>query len=389
MMRLLYASERPPFPFFLGGAARCAHRLLDNLTRDHGVSCTAVGASSYCGNWTFPTNADHEALGVLSADPVAKTVDCGYPIRILHDTAGALDDFIGDFRPNIVWSQLEGARPILERAAAKGCRGLLYVHDAEFHPRELAAVAELGHHIVCSSEYLAEKIRVVTGYKASSIYPATDLYFGVSGDSDGTITMINPVAVKGVATFLEIAHRLPAERFLLVESWPLGENGLRSLESRLAGLPNVRFMHRVSDIQNVYRQTRLLLVPSRWEEGFGMVALEAQSCGIPVIASARGGLTESVGDGGLLIHDYLNAEAWVCAIRDVLETPGRYAELAKRARRHAASETFSTPALARRFLEICKSPPPARSPLRPVLARARRALARIPRRDSFLDDSTR
>jgi glycosyltransferase involved in cell wall biosynthesis len=44
-----------------------------------------------------------------------------------------------------------------------------------------------------------------------------------------------------------------------------------------------------------------------------MVAVEAQSCGIPIIASARGGLPEAVGDGGLLIEDYRNVEAWVAA----------------------------------------------------------------------------
>jgi glycosyltransferase involved in cell wall biosynthesis len=128
----------------------------------------------------------------------------------------------------------------------------------------------------------------------------------------------------------------------------------------------------------IYGQTRLLLVPSRWEEGFGMVAIEAQSCRIPVIASARGGLPESVGDGGLLVDDYLNVDAWLAAIGPVLADPGVYQDLAERAYRHAASDAFCAISLAQRLLAICE-----REPARPgVFARGRHAarlrLERLP-----------
>ena len=110
--------------------------------------------------------------------------------------------------------------------------------------------------------------------------------------------MINPHRVKGIDTFLEIARRLPNEKFLLVESWTLGNTELETLKSKLASLANVSFLRRVPDVQEIYRQTKLLIVPSVWEEAFGRVVIEAQSCKIPVIVSQRGGLPEAVGDGG-------------------------------------------------------------------------------------------
>ena len=88
-----------------------------------------------------------------------------------------------------------------------------------------------------------------------------------------------------------------------------------------------------------------------------MVALEAQSCGIPVIASRRGGLPEAVGDGGLLVDDYLNVDAWVAAIDSVLSNAQYCSTLAQRARNHASSDTFAPDALARRLYGVVQTQP--------------------------------
>jgi glycosyltransferase involved in cell wall biosynthesis len=190
------------------------------------------------------------------------------------------------------------------------------------------------------------------------VYPASDWCFGTAGDPAGFVTMVNAHAVKGLNTFLEIARRMPGQRFLLQESWKLDDAALAALKERLAPLPNVTFQHRVPDMRQVYARTRLLLVPSVWEEGFGMVAVEAQSCGIPVVASARGGLPESVGDGGLLIDDYRNVDAWVAAIEGMLGDEAAYQRWSARALAHARSGAFAPRQLARRFLDVCSAAPP-------------------------------
>lgn len=147
-----------------------------------------------------------------------------------------------------------------------------------------------------------------------------------------------------------------------MESWRLSDQDLASLSEQLAEVQNVRFMRRVSDMRLIYGQTRLLLVPSVREEGFGMVAVEAQSCGIPIIASERGGIPESVGSGGLLVKDYRNAGAWVDAIGEVVRDAGTYDAFAARARRHALAEEFTASRSARRLHKVCsmKAHPPRR-----------------------------
>jgi glycosyltransferase involved in cell wall biosynthesis len=258
----------------------------------------------------------------------------------------------------VVWSQLEGARQVLSLAREHGVQGLLYVHDAEDNPAELRATASLGCHVVCSSAFLARKVTHVIGRPAQVVYPASDWCFGTAGDPQGFVTLVNPHAVKGLDTFLAVAQRMPGQRFLLQESWKLGDAALAALHERLAGLPNVTFQHRVPDMRQVYARTRVLLVPSAWEEGFGMVAVEAQSCGIPVIASARGGLPESVGSGGMLIDDYRNVNAWAAALGGLLNDPALYADESARALAHARSDAFAPRQLAQRFLSVCTAPPP-------------------------------
>lgn len=357
-MRVLYASERPSYPLFLGGAARAAHMLLVRLAAMPDMACNAVGSRDYSVSpWRFPDTSDYATLGIRSADQAHDKLDCGYSVRLLSDFYLTLAAEIERTRPNLVWSQLEGALPVLQTAHRLGVTGLCYVHDAEFDPVEMRAIAALDCHLVAGSGFLADKVYRATGRRAEVVYPPAELYFDTTGDPNGVVTMINPHPVKGVDTFLEIARRLPSVNFLLQESWKLDEAGLDTLNRRLADLPNVRFAHRVSDMRSVYGQTRLLIVPSRWEEGFGMVALEAASCGIPVIASRRGGLPEAVGDGGLLIDDYQNVDAWVSAIVTVLGDTARYQNLSQRARRHAASDTFNPDALARRLYGILQREP--------------------------------
>ncbi len=354
-MRILYASARPPYPFFLGGAARCAHMLLHNLSTTHAVECVAVGCETYSVTpWSYPESSEYATLGIReNRDGV---LDCGYPVQILPDFSGALNDFIAEYQPDVIWSQLEGALDVLKLATAKGIQGLYYVHDAEFDPKELCAIADLGCHIVCSSGFLADKARRVIGRPTHTVYPAAELYFGTVANPAGFITMINPHRVKGLPTFLEIARRLPEQRFLLLESWKLNNQALTELQTQLQQIPNIQFMRRVADMRTVYQQTKLLLAPSIWEEGFGMVAIEAQSCHIPIIASKRGGLPESVGNGGILIADYQNVDKWVIAIEGVLISEN-YIELAERAYEHAASDDFIPAKLADRFLQVCESEP--------------------------------
>ena len=143
-MHILLASERPPYPFFLGGAAKCAYQLLLNLSNDFGVECEAVGSSDYSVTpWYFPEEASFEVLGIkrIDSSESGRMIDLGYPVRVLADFPASLRTHVRQLKPDIIWTQLEGEQAILEIARQEKIRGLLYVHDAEFNEKKLKALA--------------------------------------------------------------------------------------------------------------------------------------------------------------------------------------------------------------------------------------------------------
>ena len=107
----------------------------------------------------------------------------------------------------------------------------------------------------------------------------------------------------------------------------------RALAGRVEHLGYVAEINR----QRIYEQARALVLPS-FDEGFGMPVLEAMSLGVPVVASARGGLPELVGDGGLLV-DPTDHVALADALADVLCTDRLAATLGARA--HARAGNYS------------------------------------------------
>lgn len=114
---------------------------------------------------------------------------------------------------------------------------------------------------------------------------------------------------KGYQTFFELARRNPEVPFLAVR----GAYGEQAYED----LPNVTYLGHQSDMRDVYRQTRVLLVPSKYES-FGRVAVEAAASGIPSVCTSTEGTREAMGDAALYA-DYGDYDAWDSALHALLD----------------------------------------------------------------------
>ncbi|TMM39208.1 MAG: D-inositol-3-phosphate glycosyltransferase [Actinobacteria bacterium] len=103
-------------------------------------------------------------------------------------------------------------------------------------------------------------------------------------------------------------------------------------------------------LPDLYRAADLVAVPS-YNESFGLVALEAQASGTPVVAAAVGGLVTAVRDGtsGVLVDGHHPAR-WSRVLGDLLAEPGRRHRLAQGAITHA--RRFSWDRTAQRLLAV-------------------------------------
>jgi D-inositol-3-phosphate glycosyltransferase len=114
----------------------------------------------------------------------------------------------------------------------------------------------------------------------------------------------------------------------------------------------VRFAPPVSraELPQWYRASDLVVVPS-YSESFGLVALEAQACGTPVVATAVGGLRTAVADGisGVLVDGH-DPKAWSSVIARLLQEPQRRVLLSMGAIEHASH--FGWDGTARGTLDI-------------------------------------
>jgi D-inositol-3-phosphate glycosyltransferase len=165
------------------------------------------------------------------------------------------------------------------------------------------------------------------------------------------------VLIRAIAEMVTHSPMLRAKLVTLIVGGASGANGaevdrMKELVQWLGINDVVRFAPPVdrTGLADYYRASDLVCVPS-YSESFGLVALEAQACGTPVVASAVGGLRTAVADGisGVLVDGH-NPRAWSSVIARLLQEPQRRVLLSMGAFEHASH--FGWDATSRGTLDI-------------------------------------
>jgi D-inositol-3-phosphate glycosyltransferase len=165
------------------------------------------------------------------------------------------------------------------------------------------------------------------------------------------------VLIRAVAEMLNHSPHLRPKLITIImggaSGTGLGEvERLKDLVSWLNISDVVRFENPVprAQIPQWYRAADLVCVPS-YSESFGLVALEAQACGTPVVATAVGGLRTAVADGisGVLVDGH-DPRAWSSVLARLIQEPQRRVLLSMGAIEHASH--FGWDATARGTLDI-------------------------------------
>lgn len=204
--------------------------------------------------------------------------------------------------------------------------------------------------VITNSHFLKKKVKNILGIESKVVYPFMDLEnCKSSAENEGKyVTFMNLAEYKGGRIALGLAKRMPKYNFLFLEG-PYPE---LDLKRKVEELKNVRVKKWTEDLSKAYQESKIVLMPSLWEEPFGRIVIEAGINGIPSIVSAKGGLPEAVGEGGIVVEEVEDIKKWKEAV-EKLNKPQVYSELSQKAKENA--EKFSFKNTFNKFCEVVKN----------------------------------
>jgi len=176
------------------------------------------------------------------------------------------------------------------------------------------AIAAVSHYVASHAD--------TQGIPATVIHNAVDVarfaggqdlreQLGIAPD-DVVVSFVGQIRqIKGLDDFVAMARRIAGEHihFLIAGNYrdprimgdAYTEEQLRAL---IAADPRIRYCGYIGQIEDLYRSSDIVVAPSRWQEPFGLVCIEAGAAGLPLVATRVGGIPEIIEDGvnGLLVE---------------------------------------------------------------------------------------
>jgi glycosyltransferase involved in cell wall biosynthesis len=228
-------------------------------------------------------SSSHCAVKSVIRNPTATHVCyCHSPMRY------AWDQFTAYFGPEQVGrARSRMLRPVMARLA-----------------RWDAATAGRVDRFVANSQYVAGRIRRYYNRGSAIVYPPVDTTFYRLPDPARRPIEPRFLVVSALVPYKRVDAAIAACQKAGVPLRIVGRGPEESRLRRVAG-PEVEFLgwRTDEDVRDLYATSTAVLLPG--VEDFGMVPVEAQACGTPVIALGQGGACETVEDGvtGILVND--------------------------------------------------------------------------------------
>ena len=267
------------------------------------------------------------------------------------------------FRPQVLLTY--GGHPVslqlMRRARTTGIAVVFHLHNFSYNDRRGFNDVST---VIFPSEYSRRHFQRKIGLDGTVIPDPIRLDWVVADNPQPKyVTFINPQPDKGATVFariaLELNRRRPDIPLLVVEGRGTSDT-LAHLGVDLSGLTNLNRMANTPDPRDFYQVTRAILMPSLWRESLGRVPIEAMANEIPVLASDRGALPETLGDAGFVftiperctpssgvVPTAQEVAPWVAVIERLWDDPAFEASHRERARLEA--RRWNGDALAERY----------------------------------------
>lgn len=219
-----------------------------------------------------------------------------------------------DLNANVVVGQNELSLPAVRAAKEIGAISIVNVHTPPKYGRGISLAMRNSDYAVYNTATAAKEWGEPKGlvlHPPISEIPKNTI---TGGDA---YTLLSSLRNKGVEVVLRLAEMYPDQRFIIVRSPAEPTHGLPDIEERAAKLPNVELHPRVApeEVYKYFKQTRILLVPSRYET-YGMSAIEAAGYGIPSVHVDTPHVREGIGEAAILVPA-LDVQATARAIEQI------------------------------------------------------------------------
>jgi glycosyltransferase involved in cell wall biosynthesis len=176
--------------------------------------------------------------------------------------------------------------------------------------------AQIPDAILTNANYIVRKIELYYHRKANVVYPAVNeksFFYEPHIDQQSFYLAVGRLLHYKKIEFLIHCFKNTDQKLKIVGTGPYEAYLTKYAKAH----PNIQFLGRVSDneLRKLYNQTQAFLFPQI--EDFGLVAAEAQSCGAPIIAFAKGGSLEIVSEGktGAFFNIYTKQAFWDAVVR--------------------------------------------------------------------------
>lgn len=334
-MRILLA-QNAPYLLGRGGGEKSNQLLMEALAaRGHAVRVAARTS-------TFGIDAHAELLHELkrrgvryhaeARSPGVQFVLNGVDVHVLTKSSllrSSLSHQIAAFSPDVILTSTDDpAQLLLDIALRSATAHVVYLIRAviatPFGPASASASAAKAEvlrqvdGVVGVSEYVADYARRHGGLSAVHV-PISMLDSGetpcLGRFENPFVSMVNASGPKGISIFLALAREMPQLRFAAVPSWATTTSDLAALRA----LSNVTLLPPYEHPDELFRQTRVTLVPSLWAEARSRVILESMVRGVPVMVSDAGGSREAALGAGIVLP--VNPVERYGALRDGLMVP--------------------------------------------------------------------
>lgn len=182
-------------------------------------------------------------------------------------------------------------------------------------------------HFIANSMHVARRIKKLYGRDSAVIYPPVDVdSFSLCTKKENFFLAASRlVQYKKMDLIVEAFSRMPEERLVVIGDGP----DMKKIKGKAA--KNVEIIgYQANEVLADYMQRAKAFVFAA-NEDFGIVPVEAQACGTPVIAYGRGGVTETVMDGetGILFHEQ-TADSLIDAVKKFQRTASAFDPAAMR-----------------------------------------------------------